>query len=400
MDRLAYAALWLLVFVIPFENAFVIPGLGTLGRVAGFLALGIGLFATFSRHTKIRICTFHGLTLCFVLLAGLSFYWSVDPDATLKRLWTYVQLLAMMWLIWQWADNGKKVLQLFQAYGIGTLVLAVGIFTGSNGAASGASRLDAYNFNPNDIASILALGIPICWYAGLRNKNYWLSKIYMAIPAVLVIAILLTGSRAGMVKAILASGFIFLSLSELSKFKRIFLFCSVALIISTALTVIPPRTLERLGTTTSEIGSGTLGGRTEIWSVGIDIFYQNPLLGIGAGNFRTAVGNYFMADRAPHNVFLAILVEQGIIGLGAFLFILAVIFNYVLRAPPRERIFLLTLMAIWVATAFTSNWEWRKQTWLLLALIAAHADMHLLKPKESEVQICKVSPPALLGETR
>lgn len=398
MDRLAFAALWLLVFVIPFENAFVIPGLGTLGRIVGFLALLIGLLATLSRQTKIRIGTLHWLTLSFVFLAGFSFYWSVDPDATLKRLWTYVQLLAMMWLIWQWADNEKKVLQLFQAFGIGTLALAVGVFGGFVGGST--ERLDAYNFNPNDIASILALGIPICWYAGLRNKNFWVSKLYMAIPAVLVVAILLTGSRAGLVKAILAFGLMFWSLTEGSNFRRLLILCTVALIISIALAVVPPRTLARLGTTTSEIESGTLNGRTEIWAVGMQIFYQNPLLGIGAGNFRTAVGNYFMADRAPHNVFLAILVEQGIIGLSAFLFILAAIFNYVFRIPPRERIFLLTLMAIWVATAFTSNWEWRKQTWLLLALIAAHAHMHLLKPKESVVKICKVSPSILLGETR
>lgn len=400
MDRLAFAALWLLVFVIPFENAFVIPGLGTLGRITGFFALVIGLLATLSRHTKMRIGTLHWLTLSFVLLAGFSFYWSVNPDATLKRLWTYVQLLAMMWLIWQWADNEKKVLQLFQAFGLGALTLAAGIFAGLSGATAGASRLDAYNFNPNDIASILALGIPICWYAGLRNKNFWVSKLYMAIPAVLVIAILLTGSRAGLVKAILAFGLIFWSLTEGSNFRRLLILCSGALIISIVLTVVPSRTLTRLGTTTSEIGSGTLGGRTEIWSVGMEVFYQNPLLGIGAGNFRTVVGDYFMYDRAPHNVFLAILVEQGIIGLGAFLFILGAVFNYVLRAPPRERMFLLTLLAIWIATAFTSNWEWRKQTWLLLALIAAHADMHMLKPKESAVKICNISPPALLEETR
>jgi O-antigen ligase len=400
MDRLAFVALWLLVFVIPFENAFVIPGLGTLGRIVGFFALVIGLLATLSRHTKIRIGTLHWLTLSFVLLAGFSFYWSVDPDATLKRLWTYVQLLAMMWLIWQWADNEKKVLQLFQAFGLGTLALAAGMFAGLGSATAGVNRLDAYNFNPNDIASILALGIPICWYAGLRNKNFWVSKLYMAIPAILVVAILLTGSRAGLVKAILAFGLIFWSLTEGSNFRRLLILCSGALIISIVLTVVPTRTLTRLGTTTSEIGSGTLGGRTEIWAVGMEIFYENPLLGIGAGNFRTVVGNYFMYDRAPHNVFLAILVEQGIIGLGAFLFILGAVFHYVLKTPPRERMFLLTLMAIWVATALTSNWEWRKQTWLLLALIAAHADMHLLKPKESTVKICKVSPSALLGETR
>jgi hypothetical protein len=67
-------------------------------------------------------------------------------------------------------------------------------------------------------------------------------------------------------------------------------------------------------------------GRLQIWSRGIGYMLQNPVLGLGPGNFQTAEGTLSpLAERqqfgigvrwnAPHNSFVQIAAELGIPGL-------------------------------------------------------------------------------------
>ena len=45
MTRVAYAALWVFVFSVPWENIILIPGVGTIGRLTGMVALGFAVLA-------------------------------------------------------------------------------------------------------------------------------------------------------------------------------------------------------------------------------------------------------------------------------------------------------------------------------------------------------------------
>jgi O-antigen ligase len=82
-------------------------------------------------------------------------------------------------------------------------------------------------------------------------------------------------------------------------------------------------------------------GRNTIWSLAIRAFEDNPVTGVGAGNFRVVQVKYLLrpgVDRArtvtseviddphgkvAHNSFLAVASELGIVGLGLFVFLLA-----------------------------------------------------------------------------
>jgi O-antigen ligase len=77
---------------------------------------------------------------------------------------------------------------------------------------------------------------------------------------------------------------------------------------------------------------GSMGVRTYWWKHSIEMIQKNPILGIGTGAFAAGLDNEVKdltgpaATRTndPHNQFLKILVEQGVIG---FLALLAVIFS-------------------------------------------------------------------------
>jgi O-antigen ligase len=77
-------------------------------------------------------------------------------------------------------------------------------------------------------------------------------------------------------------------------------------------------------------------GRLEIWGSTYDMVTQQPLTGVGAGNWKIEIPPYiaethgvgFKNWNQPHNDFLSILSEKGIFGLLAYLSIFMLIFYY------------------------------------------------------------------------
>lgn len=67
----------------------------------------------------------------------------------------------------------------------------------------------------------------------------------------------------------------------------------------------------------------TLSGRTDLYELALSMYKGHSLIGIGWGMFRrNSVGIFGVSDRSynAHSVYIQLLCETGIIGLGAFLF--------------------------------------------------------------------------------
>lgn len=80
----------------------------------------------------------------------------------------------------------------------------------------------------------------------------------------------------------------------------------------------------------------TLTGRTEIWTVALDIFLSRPLLGVGFGagsSFaRPVLQEMTFAEAVdPHSGYLAMLLDLGVVGLVLFLLPAALAFSRLLR---------------------------------------------------------------------
>ncbi len=71
-----------------------------------------------------------------------------------------------------------------------------------------------------------------------------------------------------------------------------------------------------------------LGLRFDIWSTGLLIFKDYPIIGIGIGNFENFYSIYSGDDlRGAHNVYLVLLVETGLVGLSVFILLFIIIFS-------------------------------------------------------------------------
>jgi O-antigen ligase len=60
---------------------------------------------------------------------------------------------------------------------------------------------------------------------------------------------------------------------------------------------------------------GSLEGRKELWSLAAETVATHPLLGVGKGNWRFASGRRTL----PHNTFLSVMVDGGLIGFAVFI---------------------------------------------------------------------------------
>lgn len=83
---------------------------------------------------------------------------------------------------------------------------------------------------------------------------------------------------------------------------------------------LPEKAIERFETTTDEYGriEDSAGKRLLIWEKGMELFKENPLVGIGYGVFSRL--GYDLAD--THNIYIKILVEQGVVGMLIFLILM------------------------------------------------------------------------------
>src|SRR5215469_2133273 len=126
----AFLFLWLLMFVIPWENGVVIHGFGTISRVVGIPALVLALLAVFECGTLRMIAVPQIIMLAFLVWGGFTYFWSFDPRSTLLSIYTFLQLFTMVWLIWEFAQSRKRQLLLLRAYILGSIVSALATLAG------------------------------------------------------------------------------------------------------------------------------------------------------------------------------------------------------------------------------------------------------------------------------
>ncbi len=383
--KAAFFFIWILVFVIPWENGVVIHGFGTITRVVGIPAFGMALLAILESGKLRTLAVQHIVMLMFFIWAGLTYFWSYDPSATATSIYTFIQMFVMVWLLWEFAQTRREQILLLRAYMAGSLVSSVGALVGffrNTGLNNG--RYTGLGFNPGDLAFILALAIPISLYLAVQERRKLLAWVAGTATVLAFCAIVLTASRGSLIACIPTVLVLPLLFPRLRWGRNVMILAFLALAGIGAWLFMPETSWSRLSTIGSEISSGTLNERTMIWQIGWQIFGKAPFQGVGSEAFagtaehslglasdsRSDVGT--SASRlAAHNTFFSILLEEGVIGFTLFFALLLTLMLSAWRLPHIERIFWLCILATWAVGALDLTWEDRKPTWFIFALLIA-----------------------------
>jgi O-antigen ligase len=373
MRTVAYCFSILLVFTVPWENAITFENWGTLTRAIGMAAAASWLFSAMLSRTVRRPHLFHLLMFLFVLWNISSLFWTYSLDDTIRLTQTYAQMFLMVWILWDLCTTPAVLRTFLAAYIVGAYVsvgsVIANFLAGQVISVGTESRYSGAGMNANELAIILALGIPVAWHLattappGTRSRILQLLS-YAYVPICLP-AILLTGTRTGLFVSLPGLLFVVFTSNRLKSLQRVLVFAVLAAGAIVLVDYIPSSTLDRLATTGASISTWDLGGRVRLWSSSLDVYSNFPILGVGAGSLHAPL----IIGVHAHNTFISILAELGPIGLILFAAILIVVFSQAVRQPNWLSQPWITILVTWLIAASTLTWEYTKQTWLFLSLV-------------------------------
>jgi O-antigen ligase len=381
VNKAAYAALWIFVFSVPADPVFTSVTGVIVSKVAGTLALGLSLLAVLVTGRIRRLHLFHVAAVMFVLWVGIGlafFYtkWLVIPN----KFWTYVQLLLVLWMIWEFGVTRSRQLGLMGAYVLGALLSAIDTILLYRREADVLRRFAAGGIDGNDLAMTLVLAIPMAWYLAMTYRQplrRWICSAYLLLG---LFAIGLTGSRGGMLATMVALLIVPLTMARLSPGRRAIGIALMCISGAVAVTYIPVTLIERLATTKTEVEGGRLGGRWKIWQAGLEAFAQHPVVGYGPSAFKRAIDPWLLnRAQVAHNSFLSVLVEQGLVGFLFYCMMFFVVGRAVLRLPQLERRFALVLLAALATSMMPLTSEDSKRVWIVLAVLLGLSQTHLIR---------------------
>jgi len=201
-----------------------------------------------------------------------------------------------------------------------------------------ASRTSGSFGSPNDYSQIMLVLLPLAVDRFWNEKSRWM-RILMAYAAVVIFsAIVLTFSRSGFVSLVMAGAlFLVYYRPKLSALIPILL---VGLLL---IPFLPSEYSERMetllllrpGSDYNPVGEVSLRGRTSELIVGWMMFRDHPILGVGVENYPVHYQEYSRRvgldprteQRSPHNLYVEVLAERGLLGFLFFLAILWVIYR-------------------------------------------------------------------------
>lgn len=371
--------------VIPIENVVVLPGVGSLSRLLGIALVLVVIPALLGRgYINLRRQTVAVLLFAlYVLWAFAGLLWTIELDSTIGYVFTFIQLLVLVAVVWQVCvtDSDQRAVQ--QAYVIGaTLAVADGFRNFLIGNEAVFQRFSVSNTDPNEYALVLALGIPLAWILFSKGVG-WMRILNLLYVPLALSAILLSGSRGGALAALVALLVFPLGLGSLDRFGRrtlvAFLVASLAVVpfVWGEVTAGLSSNLERISSLGAELSTGTLSSRRLIWDEGIAVVTQSPLLGVGGGAFPAAIERSSGLRELAHNTFLSIMVETGAVGLLLFVAILVVTLLPLLRNFGPATMPGVVLLGTLMVGITPLSWEFRKPTWLIIALLLLMSSIQL-----------------------
>jgi len=361
--RLLLGLLALTGFVAPMDSIRA-GGIGGLADVMLLASLGLLAFIVLATGNYRKLTSYGPVLLAAtgMAFAGLiGTFFSVSPASSALNIARFtIAVCGMMIVFANAAENDRDVRLLMWSYVMGSSASALyGLVR-----PSPSGRPQGLSFHPNalGLTSVFAL----CLLCGLISvASLRVRVIGLALVAILGLGIVISGSRAALVAGAVGT-LVFVVASRNQRLIRYGALAVVSAILALflGLYALPETTaIDRLFTP-SELTSQIDQERALVRDVAIQEIDAHPLTGSGFGNATAA-----------HNLPLQALQAGGILGLAAFLFLVASILRPLIRRR-RDRLVagVLAMYCGYLATFFASNALWDRWLWFpIICGLALHA---------------------------
>jgi hypothetical protein len=250
-------------------------------------------------------------------------------------------------------------------------IAAAGTFYGTDIVFYDSSNIvSSGGFGPNQVSAILGLGALLALFVAFDRAASRGAQIVMGLAMIgLAAQSALTFSRGGLYEAIGAAAVAAcFALKDARLRSRLVPLIVVVFVIGNYF-VYPYLDAFTGGQLAVRFQDTALTGRDRLIRADIELWKDNPILGVGPGGGRAQRGAFFMADSglrmsspkafaprlAAHTEFSRLLSEHGTLGLAALLFLVAGTVINVKRAPTAHTAAITAGLACWSALFMVSN---------------------------------------------
>jgi O-antigen ligase len=331
-ERYDWDYLWMIAFtaVLFFRPQDHIPPLAALHlaeltAVAGLAAMAVRRMAAGLPIAKINPEVIGVLALGGVIVFTIPFsFWPGGSLALFSDV--YVKIILIFALMVSTITTPRRLSQMtwliilicgyLSMRGIFDYARGVNLMEGDRlrGAVGGFME------NPNDLAMNLIVFMAPALVIVFQDHRMFRRLIAAGVVLVMAVAIVLTKSRAGFV-GIGAMGLVVVYYAMRQRPAVVFALIFAALI---ATPLMPGAFWDRMASITNpdEDQTGSRQQRIQLFKQGLQVFAENPITGIGAGQFVNYDGEMMQTRwRVTHNVWLQVAAELGIFGFLAFAFL-------------------------------------------------------------------------------
>lgn len=327
-NKIMFNLMAILLLLLTLNNSSIL-GLKIIGQTSILLILGLSsfilAFLVFKtgqiKKNKLKFTITYLILICLFFIS--SFVNSLD-----KGFYSLSQLVLLInfFLMYSTLRYDEKKFISFNAI---LLSLTIYVFVFYTGLLTNTQKLGNYssiytNSNALGMIAFLLMGVSICMFILSRKK------IFICYGVLFLIILYLSGTRSNLLAAIIVVT-LFVLYKYISKNKILWNITFISIIISIMLiTYIYPQLgefnkYEQLSTLVYEFtGKRLLSGRDRIWSESIILIKNKPIFGYGTG---TGLSDIIDINVSAHNLYIQILLQNGIIGLIIFFILILFLWN-------------------------------------------------------------------------
>ena len=337
----------------------------------------------------------------FGFVLGLSYLYTPSPEYGLMKIIRFNTFALTMFLtpilVIKSPDDSKKLL--FYFYFLLAIIVGIMLFQFIYFLKWGDfaivlaywNRISIPGANPIQVSRYLAIGAAMMIALLIRNKPAD-SISYIFILSIILLTIILSGSRGPLVSIILGSIF-YAILYERKHYMKIIIYASIAIgTIIIILFLLPENLTQRF----FDVSQGsviitqqgvkrisTIATRFEFWSMSLNTWISsivNFVFGLGSGGFSSL---FIWRDWRwyPHNIFFEIIVELGFIGLTILSLFITKTYKLISQGQLRgsftdhSALWVAGTTVMFIAAQFSGDINDNRILWMFLAISIASTNV-------------------------
>ncbi|MDP1687216.1 O-antigen ligase [Hydrogenophaga sp.] len=323
-----------------------------------------------------------------VLLASIVAIWAVFSSAPtgdiVNNLKVYSKLLLVLMLAVTFADTHWRN-RAWTAFTVSMLVVLASTYANvfvnlpwsrTQNQGIGVDHSVFVEYVSQSVMTAIFMALALHKFTNNTNPKWRVAWALAAAAALGSVLFLLKGRSGLVAMAVVIATFLLLHTPRSIRWRTAF---GVALL-GAALVASSPLMRERLKAGYQEIATyqsfqeSSLGLRMDMWKLAFNRMLEHPIVGTGSGSYHGIAAQHFgycdFTCTHPHNQYLFFGMEYGLIGLGAFLWLLWRLLGMARRSTAPERDMLFALVAVLaVDSLFNVPLWYRAQSYFFYAML-------------------------------